>query len=100
MPYAVFRQYTSPALADALDGRGDEVREVMGSILGFRSWSLMVNTIGTLTITVCDTREGAQESINRASDWIRNNLPELEVGPPTVTDADARMRITTSETLP
>ena len=87
--YAVIRAYAGNSdLADVLAEREEEVRQLIGSIEGFRAYYLLKLAEGTSTISVFDDREGAEESSRVAAAWLAENLPELNVAAPYVTAGD------------
>ena len=42
-----------------------------------------------MTISVYETREGAEESNRAAAEWVGENLPDLRVSPPTIIAGEA-----------
>ena len=84
--YAVIRAYAGNAdLADALAQREDEVRQLISGIDGFKAYYLLKLTEGTSTISVFESREGAEESTRVAAAWVAENLPDLNLAAPYVT---------------
>ena len=58
--YVTIRAYQGNAeLADALSSREDELKDVIGSIDGFRAYYLVKLAEGTATVSVFDSKEGA-----------------------------------------
>jgi hypothetical protein len=83
--YATVRSYTgSSELADALVENQDEVKRMMSAIDGFRSYYLLRTADGAVSMSVFDDEAGVDESNRVAAAWIRDNLPEIEVGAPSV----------------
>jgi hypothetical protein len=84
--YATIRRYEGDSgLADRLAERGDEVRALISGVAGFRAYYLVRSDDGSASITVCDTREGAEESNRVAAEWLRENLPDAATTAPRVT---------------
>ena len=84
--YAVIRAYSGNSeLADALVSRADEVREVIGGIDGFKAYYVLKLAEGTSTVSVFESKEGAEESSTAAAAWLAENLPDLSVQAPYVT---------------
>jgi len=84
--YAVIRAYPGNAdLADALVEHEDDVRQIIGGITGFKAYYLLKLAEGTSTVSVFETREGAEESNQAAAAWLSENLPDLNVQAPYVT---------------
>jgi hypothetical protein len=83
--YTIIRIYSgSPGLAEALQKNIKAIKTEMGSVAGFVSYQLITTSIGATSITVCESARGCEESSKRASDWLRNNLPDLKIQPPVV----------------
>jgi hypothetical protein len=71
-------------LADALGGREDEIKAVISAVPGFKSYYLVRLDDATVSITVCDDEAGTDESTRVASEWLRDNLPDVAPSPPMV----------------
>jgi hypothetical protein len=44
---------------------------------GFKSWYLIRTPEGLTTVTLCDDRTGAEESVRTAANWVRENMPDM-----------------------
>ena len=77
------------ALADALLENESEVRKLITGIDGFRSYYLVRTGGGAASVSVYDTKDGAEESTRVAGEWVRENLPDLNVSPPQVSAGEA-----------
>lgn len=87
--YATIRSYAGGELADALVTRETDIREVVGSIDGFRTYYLVRTTDGNaVTISVFDDQAGAEESTRAAAAWVGENLADLSLSPPQVTTGE------------
>ncbi len=88
--YAVVRRYASgAALADAMIKSQPEITELLTSIPGFKAYYALRTGEGVVaTITVCDDKAGVDESINRASGWVRANLAGASVSAPEITEGE------------
>jgi hypothetical protein len=55
-----------------------------------------------MSLTLCETAEGCQESVRLAADWIGKNLADQSIAPPTVITGDVIFAIQTNrpETQP
>lgn len=88
--HAVIRTYSGQGtseLFEALEQHEDDVRELISGVPGFVSYAaFMVDDTG-VTVTVCEEKEGTDESSKRAADWVKENV-ETEVDEPTVTEGD------------
>ena len=97
--YAVIRSYSGTGasdLADLIAGRQAEVEGLLRSISGFVSWTLIRTENGSATITVCQNKEGTDESMQLAREWIQENASELNVDPPSVSEGPAPLHVTSS----
>ena len=81
-------------LADQLASRAEEVRQAIGGVPGFRAYYMVRGESDTVTVTVCDGPEGAEESNRRAAEWLRENMPELATGPPTICAGEVVIEMT------
>ena len=84
--HAVIRAYSGNSdLADVLVERQDEVRQVIGGVDGFQAYYVLQLAEGTSTVSVFETREGAEESSRAAAAWLAEAVPDLNVQAPYVT---------------
>jgi len=92
--HAVVRNY-SGARARELPGllkqHKAEVDALFHSIKGFVSYAAAETESGSFTMTVCETKAGADESVVKARDWVMKNVAGL--GAPTVTEGAVSMHI-------
>ncbi len=80
--YVTIRAYPgNRELADALAARESELKEVIGGIAGFKAYYLLRLDEGTTTVSVFETREGADASTEAAADWLVQNMPEMASSP-------------------
>jgi hypothetical protein len=87
--YTTIRSYSGSELADALATREDDIRQVIGTIAGFRAYYLVRTTDGNaVTISVFDDQAGAEESTRAAAAWVGENLADLAISPPQVTTGE------------
>jgi hypothetical protein len=89
--YAVIRSYSGQGAAelfDELSRREDDARQVVGTIPGFVSYVAIRSASGGSVVTVCEDKEGTEESSRRAAEWVKANIG-VTVDPPTVTEGDA-----------
>lgn len=83
--YAVMRQYSGVrALIEVLEQKQDEVTRVMQAIPGFVAYYAVRDGEALATITISQTREGAEESTRQAAQWLRDNVSAQRVRPPAV----------------
>ena len=93
--FASVRTYSGNGeLADQLTSRAEEVRQLIGGVPGFRAYYMVRGESDSVSVTVCDDREGAEESNRRAGEWLRENLPELATSPPTICAGEVVIEMT------
>jgi hypothetical protein len=75
--YAVVRTYSGQGaseLFDQLEQRNDEVKELIGGVPGFVSYTACRSAEGGVTVTVCQDKTGTDESSRRAAEWVKENI--------------------------
>lgn len=89
--YVSVRQYRSSDAAEVarrVEGDGGFL-PVVREVPGFTAYYLVDAGDGDLlTITVAEDQAGVEESISRASDWVRDNAADLVEGAPAVTNGE------------
>ena len=84
----VIRHYRMnvPQLDDALIDRvRNEFVPILKSVDGFHAYRILSAGQNELaTISVFETAAGAEESVEKAAQWVNANLADLVSGPPTV----------------
>ncbi|MGZ5336386.1 MAG: hypothetical protein ACXWF3_12400 [Solirubrobacterales bacterium] len=86
--YMVVRSYSGPGaseLFDLLGEREDEVKALIAGVPGFVSYAAIRSGEGGVTVTVCEEKDGTDESSKRAADWVKENATAA-VSPPKVTE--------------
>ena len=87
--YAIVRRYTgAEGLIDTLARRQDEVRQLIGSVVGFVSYQAIRSGDQLITVSVCHDRQGAEETTRRAAEWVRQQVPVDQVRVPEVVVGD------------
>ena len=87
--HAVVRTYSGKGakeLFDVLKKRTAEVESVMRSVKGFVSYTLARSGDGGFTVTVCKSKAGIDESVQKAKEWVAKNAANTGVGAPKVSD--------------
>jgi hypothetical protein len=88
--HAVVRTWSGQGaseLFDLLGQREDEVRELITGVPGFVSYAAVRTGDGGVTVTVCEDKEGTDESSRRAADWVRENVSGT-ADPPAIAEGD------------
>jgi hypothetical protein len=91
--YVVIRSYSGDGaseLFDALEQRSDEVKELISSVPGFVSYWGFRSDGGGSTVTVCQDKNGTDESSRRAADWVKENV-DSQVAAPSITEGEATL---------
>jgi hypothetical protein len=92
--YAVIRRYSGVAkLINALDSKQAEVKALISGGPGFIAYYAMRDGEALATITVCQDREGAEESSRRTAQWVRENLAGTRVSAPEAYGGDVFINI-------
>jgi hypothetical protein len=83
--HTVIRVYRNAGdLMDRLVARRADVEKLISGVPGFVGYYLVRSANGGASVTVCDTKEGTDESTRLAAEWIRTNLPTLGLAPPEI----------------
>jgi hypothetical protein len=86
--YAIVRSYSGQGtseLFDQLEQKNDEVRDLIGGVPGFVSYTAFRSSEGGLTVTVCQDKAGTDESSRRAAEWVKENIGAT-TDPPVITE--------------
>jgi hypothetical protein len=87
--HAVIRAYTGPNAAqfiEAIDRRKDEIERLLASIEGFVSYTLIHTDQGGASVSVYQTKEGADESSRRAALFVETSMDRKLRVTPTISD--------------
>ena len=88
--YVVIRSYSAQGaseLFDLLEQREDDVKELISGVPGFVSYAAIRSGDNGMTVTVCEGKDGTDESSKRAADWVEENV-ESDHSPPEVTEGE------------
>jgi hypothetical protein len=86
--YVVVRSYSGEGASDLFDllgQRGEDVKNLISGVPGFVSYAAFRSGDGGMTVTVCDDKDGTDESSRRAAGWVRENV-STTANPPAVTE--------------
>jgi hypothetical protein len=89
--HVVMRSYSGQGgsdLLDLLEQREQEVRELITGVPGFIHYVAFRTDDGGCTVTVCEGKEGTDESSRRAADWVKENVTS-SIDSPTISEGDA-----------
>jgi hypothetical protein len=88
MMFVVVRTYSgqgAPELFDLLGEREDDVKNLIGGVPGFVSYTAFRSGDGGITVTVCQDKAGTDESSRRAAEWVKENV-SATADPPVITE--------------
>ena len=94
--YAIVRNYSGAGakqLFDVLERQKAEVEATIGKVPGLVSYSLVRGADGGMSITVCQDKAGADESVKVAREWIRKNAPDVPAYPPAIMEGTVIVQI-------
>src|SRR5436309_15859477 len=86
--YAVVRSYSGQGaseLLDQLEHRNAEVKDLIGGVPGFVSYTAFRSGEGGVTATVGHDKSGTDESSRRAAVWVKEDIGAT-ADPPVITD--------------
>ena len=73
-------------LFDQLEQKNDEIKELIGGVPGFVSYTAFRSDDGGgSTVTVCQEKTGTDESSRRAAEWVKANI-SATAKPPVTTE--------------
>lgn len=87
--HVVVRSYSGQGVSElfeAMEQRVDDVKDLITGVPGFVSYAAFRSDGGVVSVTVCQDKAGTDESSNRASAWIKENVSGVTVDPPEITD--------------
>ena len=93
--HASIRRYggAEPRLWDQIQQQRSSLEDAFRRVRGFRSWYLVRTGDGLTTVTLCEDRAGAEESVRVAASWLRENMPDLVSGEPEVATGEVALQI-------
>lgn len=94
--HAMLRTYAgagSKELFDALASRKSEVEAAIRAVPGLVSYTMVRTGDGGATITVCQDKASADESLRVAREWMQQNLPGIGGAAPAIAEGDVIVQI-------
>jgi hypothetical protein len=83
--HAVIRKYTAgSAIVDEARPKFAHLEQTMRGTPGFVAYYLVQTDDGLATVTITEDETGTTESMGRAADWVKQNLPNSTLGAPEV----------------
>jgi hypothetical protein len=87
--YVSIRQYRSDDVQEVARRAQDGFVPIVRDVAGFSAYYIVDGGEGTFTtITVAEDKAGVEDSVNKASEWVRENAADLVDGAPTVTNGE------------
>jgi len=81
-------------LFDLLEKHKADAENVMRSVKGFVSYTLARSGDGGYSATVCEDKEGVDESVEKAKEWVAENAGETGAGAPEVSNGEVIIHVT------
>jgi hypothetical protein len=94
--YAVVRSYagtSAKALFDVLERRKADVETALKGVKGLVTYTLARTADGGVSVTVCEDKAGADESVRVAREWIQKNAADIAAAPPTITEGQVVLSV-------
>jgi hypothetical protein len=90
--YVVVRSYSGPGASELftlLGEREEDVKELISGVPGFVSYAAArTGDESGMTVTICQDKEGTDESSRRAAEWVKENVSTAGA-PPTISEGTA-----------
>ena len=86
--HVVVRSYSGQGaseLFDLLAQREEDIKELITGVPGFVSYAAFRTDDGGKTVTVCQDKDGTEESSNRAAGWVKENM-DSPIDPPEISE--------------
>lgn len=92
--YIVVRTWDDAgAIADAMLERTQEVKDLLKAVPGFHAYYATRDGGSLTSVTICDSREGTQESTKRATEWVKKNVSSAMSSAPTISEGETFINI-------
>jgi hypothetical protein len=88
--YAVVRTYSGQGASDIFDligEREEEVKALIGGVPGFVYYAAVRGGDGGVTVTICEDKDGTDESSRRAAEYVKENV-SATADPPAITEGN------------
>ena len=86
--YLVVRSYSGQGASELLDLMGqreEDIKNLISGVRGFVSYAAIRSGDGGVTVTVCQDKDGTDESSRRAAEWVKENV-STPANPPAITE--------------
>ncbi len=95
--HAMVRFYTGQGATDLfklLEDRKEEVEGLIRGVSGLVSYDVVKTEEGGMTITVCESKAGTDESLEVALGWVKEHAAHLKVNAPGVSEGTVAIHLT------
>jgi hypothetical protein len=83
--FTTIRVYSgAPGLAQKIGDRREALEKLFRAVPGFAGYRLVETADGLVSVTICETKDGCDESSKRAAAWVKENFPDLKIPAPTI----------------
>ena len=86
--YVVVRSYSGQGASELLDLMGqreEDIKNLISGVRGFVSYAAIRSGDGGVTVTLCQDKDGTDESSRRAAEWVKENVSTTG-SPPAITE--------------
>ena len=91
--FASVRTYNgTPTLVAELVKHAEAIKAVLHPVRGFHAYYLIETPGGAMSVTLCDDREGVEQSNQLAATFLKDKLPTLGTLTPVIVTGDVRMQ--------
>jgi hypothetical protein len=94
--HVVIRSYSGPeaiGLFDLIEARREELGALMSRIPGLVAYTAARTGEEGVTVTVCEDKEGADESVRVAREWVGEIASDLGVDSPAISEGSVLLRL-------
>ncbi len=93
--HVVIRKYTAaPDVIEEARPKLQHLEQTMRGTPGFVAYYFVQTDDGLATITITEDETGTTESIGRAANWVKENMPNSALGAPEVTQGQTLITAT------
>lgn len=90
--FASIRKYSgAPLMVDELVKRQDEIKSFLRPLSGFHAYYLLKTNDGAVSLTLCENKNGMEESNRAEATWLKDKLPTLATRTPEITSGEVRI---------
>ena len=83
--FTTLRIYSGmPGVAAQIAAKRELVEKAFRTVPGFAGYRLVSTADGFASVTICETKDGCDQSARVAAAWFQENLPGVKVNAPTV----------------